>query len=327
MSSEAEAAASADVCASCGIAATDDVKLKKCACNLVKYCTVNCQKNHRPQHKKMCRKRLAELRDDDLFTLPEKSCFGDCPICCLPLPLDMNKSTMMSCCSKLLCMGCHYANQMRENEAGLQQRCAYCREPFPKSKEEGEKKRMERIKKNDPAALTEMGKIRQGEGDYGTALKYYTKAAQLGDADAHHNLSVMYREGHGVEKDLKKYTFHMEEASIGGHPYARHNLGVHEWNSGRYERARKHFIIATNLECEPSLNNLRRFYAKGHASKEDYTDALRAYQAAVNATKSSDREKAEEAIKNGEANFFRTCEKGLIKDVFINPGRKLGDRR
>ena len=32
-------------CASCGKAAVDDVKLKKCACDLVKYCSVDCQKN------------------------------------------------------------------------------------------------------------------------------------------------------------------------------------------------------------------------------------------------------------------------------------------
>ena len=63
-------------CASCGKADVDDVKLKKCACKLVRYCTVECQKNHRPQHKKVCKKRLAELRDDRLFTQPDESYLG-----------------------------------------------------------------------------------------------------------------------------------------------------------------------------------------------------------------------------------------------------------
>ena len=63
-----------EVCASCGIAAGDNIKLKICtACKLVKYCSVDCQKNHRPQHKKACKKRAAEIRDDDLFTQPEGS--------------------------------------------------------------------------------------------------------------------------------------------------------------------------------------------------------------------------------------------------------------
>eukprot|EP00985_Skeletonema_marinoi_P010065 scaffold4743_cov161-Skeletonema_marinoi.AAC.1 len=52
-------------CASCGIAAVDAVKLKKCtACYLVRYCSVKCQKQHRPKHKKECKKRAAELRDE-----------------------------------------------------------------------------------------------------------------------------------------------------------------------------------------------------------------------------------------------------------------------
>ena len=80
------------MCASCGKAAVDDVKLKKCACDIVKYCSVDCQKNHRPQHKKACKKRLAQIRDAKLFTQNEISHLGECPICCLPLPLEMSKS-------------------------------------------------------------------------------------------------------------------------------------------------------------------------------------------------------------------------------------------
>ena len=195
--------------------------------------------------------------------------------------------------------GCNYANAKREAEAGLEQRCAFCREPAPKSKEEYEKRKMKRVKKNDPAAIREMGKKHYYEGDYDGALEYLTSAAALGDAEAYFNLACMYRDGQGVERDLKKYTYHLEEAAIRGHPYARHNLGCLEWNDGRFDRARKHFIIAANLGYEHSLKGLRELYSNGNASKEDYADALRVYQAALDATKSSDREKAEEAIKSG----------------------------
>src|SRR6056300_651088 len=81
-----------EVCGSCGKAEVDEVKLKKCACNLVKYCSVDCQKNHRLQHKKACKHMMAEIRDDRLFRQPEISHLGECPICCLPLPLDVKKS-------------------------------------------------------------------------------------------------------------------------------------------------------------------------------------------------------------------------------------------
>ena len=117
-----------EVCASCGKVAVDDVKLKICtACRLVKYCSDVCQKKHRPQHKRACKKRAAEIRDDNLFTQPDESHLGECPICCLPLPLDRKKSSIMSCCCKRICLGCSFANAKREFEQGLEQRCPYCR--------------------------------------------------------------------------------------------------------------------------------------------------------------------------------------------------------
>lgn len=76
---EAEVDAEVDVCASCGKATVDEIK--KCACLLVQYCSVDCQRNHRPQHKEACEKQLAEIRNDPLFTQPDSSHFGECPIC------------------------------------------------------------------------------------------------------------------------------------------------------------------------------------------------------------------------------------------------------
>ena len=53
-------------CASCGIAEVDDVQLTTYAadCNLVRYCSVACQRDHRLQHEAMCKKRVTELRDE-----------------------------------------------------------------------------------------------------------------------------------------------------------------------------------------------------------------------------------------------------------------------
>ena len=126
-------------CASCGKAEIDDMKkLKKCdgGCDLVKYCRDECQENHREQHEEECKKRKAEIRDRDLFEQPDSSCYGDCPICCLPLPLDLQKSTFMTCCCKSICNGCDYANKVREFKEGLQQRCVFFRELLPKSHRE-----------------------------------------------------------------------------------------------------------------------------------------------------------------------------------------------
>ena len=87
---------------------------------------------------------------------------------------------------------------------------------------------------------------------------------------------------------MKKYFYHAQQAAIGGHPDARFNLGCSE-----VERAKKHFTIVANLGCHDSLKHVvMKLCADGHASKEKYAAALRAYQTAVEAMKSAERDKA-----------------------------------
>jgi tetratricopeptide (TPR) repeat protein len=289
-----------EVCASCGKAAVDNVKLKICtACKLVKYCSVDCQKNHRPQHKRECKKRAAEIRDNRLFTKPDETYLGECPICCLPHSLDITKSTVNSCCSQIICNGCWHANLSRETAEGLEHKCTYCREPVPKTEEEIDQNLTKRVKANDPVALNHLGKTHYHEGDYEGAFQYYTKAAKLGNIEAHWNLAGLYGEGQGVEKVEKKAVYHLEEAAIGGHPSARHNLGNHEFRNGRIDRAVKHWIIAANLGCDEALDAVKKSFQRGDVSKEEYASSLRGHQAAVDATKSTQREEAEIAKREG----------------------------
>ena len=283
-------------CASCGIAGGDDIKLKNCtACHLVKYCGVDCQRNHWAQHKRACKKRAAELRDEILFKQPESSHFGDCPICCLPQSIDASKSTFMSCCSKMICIGCYVANIKREVGGRLQLKCPFCRNPAVKTDEQINEQSMRRINEaNDPGAMSHMGGIRYHEGDFKGAFELIAKAASLGDVKAHHELSVLYKNGKGVEKDEKKARHHTEQAAIGGHPEARHNLGSIEKQRGRMDRAAKHWIIAAKLGVDMSLDYVKKLYKAGVVSKEDFDAALRGHHAAVNATKSPQREEAAE---------------------------------
>lgn len=293
-----------DVCASCGMApALDNVQLKGCACNSVKYCSDKCQKLHGPKHEKECKKRVAEirkkrlaelLRDKDLFTQPESSHLGDCPICCLPMPLDSG-SKINSCCSKRICDGCHVALAVNSMEEKLRQKCAYCREPMPGSQEEIYRRIMKRVKANDPVAMLLMGeKCVHDEGDYDGAFQYFSKAAALGNIEAHYHLALMYTNGQGVDKDDKKKLYHLEEAAIGGHHGARWYLGDRELKNGTIDRAMNHFIIAAKLGSDTALNIVKAGFGGGFGpvSKEDYASTLRGHQAAVDATKSPRREGA-----------------------------------
>ena len=287
-------------CASCGTTGgdDDDIKLKNCtACYLVKYCSLKCQKEHWPKHKRECKKRAAELHDEILFKQPECSSYGDCPICCLPLPIDPEESTVMSCCSKMICNGCNLANKKREVEGRLLPKCPFCRKAVPKTQEEAKELLMKRVQVNDTAAIFHMGITRYHEGDYKDAFEYLTRAASLGDFHAHYQLSLMYHGGKGVEKDKKKEQHHAEKAAIAGHPIARHNLACMEARNGQHNtakrgRAVKHFIIAAKLGHDGSLKCAKELYKDGFVSKEEFTEALRGYKAANDATKSPQREAA-----------------------------------
>ena len=279
-------------CASCGIAEIDDVKLMKDCddCDLVKYCCNNCQEDHKLEHEEACKKRAADLREELLFKHPEETYLGDCPICILPLPLDQLRSSFMTCCSKIICNGCKVANLKRQLEMRLALSCPFCRKPEPETEEELLKRNMKRVAMNDPDAMCYEGGKKYDKGEYRSAFEYWTKAAKLGSADAHCKLGVLYDEGHGVEKDREKKIFHFEEAAIGGHTNARHGLGYDEYNNGNHERSVKHFIISATQGLDGSMKSLMTQFRRGYVSKEELAATLRAHKAAVDATKSPQRE-------------------------------------
>eukprot|EP00984_Skeletonema_dohrnii_P027855 scaffold17545_cov81-Skeletonema_dohrnii-CCMP3373.AAC.4 len=201
---------------------------------------------------------------------------------------------MMTCCSKVICKGCSHANQIREaerRERRLEHNCPFCRQPVQGDKLE--KQRMKRIEANDRVAMRQEGSEQYRKGDHNKAFEYYTKASELGDVEAHFKLSLLYHQGHGVEKDMGMEIHHLEEATIGGHPDARYNLGCHEWNNNNKERAVKHLTIAATQGDNKSIKFLLHAYKGGFVKKEVLDAALHAHQAAVDATKSPQRDAAD----------------------------------
>ncbi len=281
-------------CASCGITEIDDIKLKECsACDLVQYCSDTCRDDNKSEHEEACKTRAAELRDELLFKQPESTYPGECPICILPMVLDPTKTAILGCCSKIMCKGCFVANQ----KASLVLSCPFCRKPVPETVEEVGKLNMKRVKANDPAAMNFQAFDEHKKGNYDAAFELFSKAAELGDARAHFMLSRLYADGLGVDEDKEKEIYHLEEAAIRGHPRARHNLAAIERNTaGDIERAVKHYMIAAAQGVDRSIKSLMELFkqGQGHVSKDDLATALRAHQAAVDATKSPQREAAEE---------------------------------
>ena len=293
---EEENEADISYCASCGIAEIDDIKLMPCDdCDLVRYCSDECKNNHQSEHEEDCKQRAAELRDELLFEQPESTHMGDCPIC--TIPLYGTESGLHSCCSKVICKGCVIANGKRTMELRLPHSCPFCRAPTLISAEEQDKQIMKRIEMNDPVAMLDEGRKQYNEGEYRNAFEYWTRAAELGEIDAHYRVASMYREGVGIEKDTEKELHHLEEAAIGGHPEARHNLGNYEWVHENYGRAVLHWVISATQGCDLSIKTLMLKFREGCVSKETLAAALRAHKAAVDATKSKQRDAAEKINK------------------------------
>ena len=288
MSDENKAVETASTCTSCGISEIDDIKLVPCDdCDLVKYCSDECQRDHKSQHENECNKRAADLRDELLFKQPESSHWGDCPICMIPLPLDW-RFVSYQCCSKRICKGCVRIILMRETDASTC--CPFCRTEAT-TDEEDDNLRMKRIEAKDPNAMVHEGVLQYKKGDYDTAFEYYRKAAELGNIKAHFKLACLYHHGEGIEEDEEKEIHHLEQAAIGGHPDARYNLGFEEWKRGNNERAVKHWVIAATQGHDDSLTMMMEgFKDWGFVQKEDLATALRAHKAAVDATKSPERE-------------------------------------
>jgi len=167
-----------EICANCG---KEGDSLKSCAARkLVKYCSRDCQASHRPQHKKECRRRVAELHyDESLFKQPPT--LDDCPICFVQLPISRN--TYKSCCGKVICKGCIHAVYNRDEEA----LCPFCRAPTPESNEEIFQQLMKRADAGDAQGINNLG-FYYADGIYGLpqdfdkALELWERAAKLGSA-------------------------------------------------------------------------------------------------------------------------------------------------
>jgi len=285
------------ICANCG---KEDSKLKSCtACKLVKYCSRECQIAHRPQHKKVCKKRAAELYDEKLFKQPPLE-FEDCPICFLRLPTLETGYRYKTCCGKVICSGCYYAPLYDDqgNEVD-NKKCPFCRIPTPTTEEVEEivKRTMKRVESDDPEAIHDLGcDYRDGScgypQDYDKALELWHRSAELGHAKSYLNIGCAYNHGQGVEVDKKRALYYWELAAMRGDETARYNLGIEEENVGNMDRALKHYMISARGGYNDSLQEIQDLFTNGYATKDDYTKALQLYQEYLGEIKSVQRDNA-----------------------------------
>jgi len=281
------------ICVNCGKEGAKNTCNK---CKQVKYCNAACKKRHRHKHKKDCEehlKRVAELHDEKLFKQPQPK--EDCPICFLCLPTYHKGWKYMACCGKIICSGCIHAPVYDDQGNKVDnQKCPFCRTPYRKTEEK--ERELKRVEANDPLAINTLGcDYRDGtkrHRDYTKALELFHRAGELGYTEAYTSIGSLYFNGKGVKVDEKKALHYFERAAIAGDVYARYNLGISEEDTGNFDRAVKHLMIAVRSGDNCSLEEIKRIYSDGHATKDDYTKSLRLYQEYLGEVKSRQRDEA-----------------------------------
>jgi len=174
--------------------------------------------------------------------------------------------------------------------------CPFCRIPVCHTSEERVKRLKVLMDKGNAQAFSQLGGY-YDQGLHGMpqnrtkARELWVRSGELGCSQAYYNLGVHYQAGMGVERDDKKAKHYYELAAMMGSTYGRYNLGCYDKQSGNFDRAFKHFVIAAKAGYK-CLEAIKLGFEAGIVTKDEYANTLRAYQKSSNDMKSDTREVA-----------------------------------
>jgi len=286
-------------CASCG--KTGDGPKRCTACRSVWYCGVQCQIDHRKAHKKECKRIKKEI---ELWKPhpPTK----ECPVCLVPLPLQLNRATYWPCCGQMVCCACkaeteralNITNRKRKNKElpPMKDSCAFCRVPAFTTDSELIKEYEERVDKGDVDAMVMLARYyKEGElglvRDEAKALELTRRAADLGSPDALGRLGSCFLYGElGVIRDEEKARVHWEDAAKKGDAISRCILGVFEEENEEHDLAIKHYKLAAAAGDESAVKHLWKYFPS-KLDKAELEEILRAHKEACDEMNSEERKR------------------------------------
>lgn len=123
------------------------------------------------------------------------------------------------------------------------------------------------------AASVDEGVAAVEQGDYAKAVAIFRPLAEAGDAEAQYNLAILYRSGHGVEKDLDQSRLWLLQAAKQGIAAAQYRLGyMYDTGEGAEQSDNYAFLWyrkAAEQGHPKAQTNLGVLYANGSGVAQD----------------------------------------------------------
>lgn len=159
-------------------------------------------------------------------------------------------------------------------------------------------------------AINVMGCSFSQQGNKTQAFRCYTQAAENGNADACHNLGVVYSNGNGVEASTAQALFWYERGIELGRTgtLTLQYAGKAAADTGHYDKAFRYYTAACQLGNGVAHNNLGVLYHDAKGVKRDLQVAIHHFKSAI-AAGGNDAELLELA----QANLDR-AEKALVQE-------------
>ena len=121
------------------------------------------------------------------------------------------------------------------------------------------------------------------ECDIKKAVEYYTRAAEMGNDKARHNLAHLYRYGApGLEIDYEKAIKYYSEAADKGAERSRNALAELYDELGEFEKAFEQYEKSAHAGNKTGLYYLARCYASGNGTEKDIPKAIEILKKLIN---------------------------------------------
>jgi|SaaInlV_110m_DNA_1040235.scaffolds.fasta_scaffold23393_1 hypothetical protein len=144
------------------------------------------------------------------------------------------------------------------------------------------------------------------KGNYSLAFREYKSAAEDGSAPAQHSLGILYAQGKGVTKDVKKAYEWFEKAALNNHPPSQYNMGM-AYFRGKYHYkdtslAEKWLAKAAKRGHPSAQLNLGNMYIEGNLVDKDLSKAKAYIKAAFEnpRAKESTKRNAKDSWEKGK---------------------------